>query len=64
MKLRVQIDSQTYEVEVGDLNARPVLATIDGFFPPVPSESIVIAVAALYDAAARPAYAAWMQISS
>ncbi len=30
MKLRVQIDSQTYEVEVGDLNTRPILATIDG----------------------------------
>ena len=30
MILRVQIDSQTYEVEVGDLNTRPILATIDG----------------------------------
>src|SRR5512138_1911374 len=30
MKLRVKIDDQTYEVEVGDLNARPVLATVDG----------------------------------
>ena len=30
MKMRVQIDSQTYEVEVGDLNTRPILATIDG----------------------------------
>lgn len=30
MKLRVKIDDQTYEVEVGDLNARPILATVDG----------------------------------
>ncbi len=30
MKLRVKIEDQTYDVEVGDLNARPVLATIDG----------------------------------
>lgn len=30
MKLHVKIDEQTFEVEVGDLNARPVLATIDG----------------------------------
>lgn len=30
MKLRVKIDDQTFEVEVGDLNARPILASIDG----------------------------------
>lgn len=30
MKLRVKVDDQTFEVEVGDLSARPVLATIDG----------------------------------
>ena len=30
MKLRVKIDVQTFEVEVGDLSARPVLATVDG----------------------------------
>jgi glutaconyl-CoA/methylmalonyl-CoA decarboxylase subunit gamma len=30
MKLLVKIDDQSYEVEVGDLNVRPVLATIDG----------------------------------
>jgi biotin carboxyl carrier protein len=30
MKLRVKIDDQTYDVEVGDLNDRPVLATVDG----------------------------------
>jgi biotin carboxyl carrier protein len=30
MKLRVKIDDQTFEVEVGDLNARPILATLEG----------------------------------
>jgi len=30
MKLRVTIDDQSFEVEVGDLNARPILATVDG----------------------------------
>ena len=30
MKLRVKIDDQTFEVEVGDLSSRPVLATMDG----------------------------------
>jgi glutaconyl-CoA/methylmalonyl-CoA decarboxylase subunit gamma len=30
MKLRVKIEDQTYEVEVGDLSARPILASVDG----------------------------------
>jgi glutaconyl-CoA/methylmalonyl-CoA decarboxylase subunit gamma len=30
MKLRVKIQNRTYEVEVGDLLARPIKATIDG----------------------------------
>jgi glutaconyl-CoA/methylmalonyl-CoA decarboxylase subunit gamma len=30
MKLRVKIQNRTYEVEVGDLHARPIKATIDG----------------------------------
>lgn len=30
MKVRVTIDAQSFEVEVGDLNARPVPATVDG----------------------------------
>ena len=30
MKLRVTIDGQSFEVEVGDLNARPILAVVDG----------------------------------
>ncbi len=30
MKLRVKIEDQTFEVEVGDLKARPILATFEG----------------------------------
>jgi len=30
MKLRVKIDDQIFDVEVGDLKNRPILATIDG----------------------------------
>jgi glutaconyl-CoA/methylmalonyl-CoA decarboxylase subunit gamma len=30
MKLHVTVDAQTFEVEVGDLNTRPILAIIDG----------------------------------
>ena len=30
MKMRIQIENDTFEVEVGDLNTRPILATVDG----------------------------------
>ncbi|MDD1749240.1 MAG: biotin/lipoyl-binding protein [Methanothrix sp.] len=30
MKISVKIDDQTFEVEVGDLSARPILATLEG----------------------------------
>jgi len=30
MKLRVTIDAQSYKVEVGDLNARPIPVVVDG----------------------------------
>ncbi len=30
MKIRVKIDEKTYDVEVGDLNGRPILATLEG----------------------------------
>lgn len=30
MKLRVQIENESYEVEVGDLTQRPILAVVDG----------------------------------
>jgi biotin carboxyl carrier protein len=30
MKMRVEIDGQVYEVDIEDLNARPVIAMVDG----------------------------------
>jgi biotin carboxyl carrier protein len=30
MKMRVKIEGQSFEVEVGDLNDRPVIVTVDG----------------------------------
>ncbi|MCB2210221.1 biotin/lipoyl-binding protein [bacterium] len=30
MKMRVEIDGQVYEVDIEDLNARPVIAKVDG----------------------------------
>jgi glutaconyl-CoA/methylmalonyl-CoA decarboxylase subunit gamma len=30
MKLRIKVDLQTFEVEVGDINARPILVNVDG----------------------------------
>jgi biotin carboxyl carrier protein len=30
MKINVKIQNQIFEVEVGDINARPIMATIDG----------------------------------
>jgi biotin carboxyl carrier protein len=30
MKMKVKINNQTFEVTLGDLNARPIVATVDG----------------------------------
>jgi biotin carboxyl carrier protein len=57
MKLRVKIDDQTYEVEVGDLNARPILASVDGEALEVWPEEIQAApvvAAAVQPAASAP----------
>jgi glutaconyl-CoA/methylmalonyl-CoA decarboxylase subunit gamma len=53
MKLRVKIQNRTYEVEVGDLLARPIQATIDGqVFEVWPEEAASQAVEApAYDTA-------------
>ncbi len=46
MKIRVQINDQTYEVEVGDLQARPITAVVDGeAFEVWPAESALSAAA-------------------
>ncbi len=40
MKLNVKINDQTFEVEIADLNARPILATVDGeIFEVYPEEA-------------------------
>ncbi len=42
MKIRVQINDQSYEVEVGDLQARPIKAVVDGeTFDVWPAESVL-----------------------
>jgi len=47
MKLKIKLNDETYEVEVGDLNARPILATIDGeTFEVYPEEAEVQATEA------------------
>ena len=53
MKIKVTIADQTFEVEVGDLQARPILATIDGETFEVSPETA--AAAAAPAASARPA---------
>ncbi len=46
MKIRVQINDQTYEVEVGDLQARPITAVVEGeTFEVWPAESALPAAA-------------------
>jgi biotin carboxyl carrier protein len=43
MKLRVTVDAQTYEVEVGDIHARPVVVMVDGeAFEVWPEETAVL----------------------
>lgn len=55
MKLRVTIDGQSFEVEVGDLNARPILATVDGeTFEVYPEQEETVAAAPARPAAAAP----------
>ncbi len=55
MKIRVQINDQTYEVEVGDLQVRPIKAVIDGeTFEVWPAESALPAPVAAPVAVAAP----------
>ncbi len=55
MKIRVQINDQTYEVEVGDLQARPIKAVVDGeTFEVWPAESALPAAPAAAPAAVAP----------
>ena len=44
MKINVKIENQTYEVNIGDLNTRPIIATIDGQnFEVYPEEQVRVA---------------------
>jgi len=58
MKIKVTIADQTFEVEVGDLQARPIMATIDGETFAVTPESAAASPMAAPAASARPAPAA------
>ena len=54
MKLRVQIENESYEVEVEDIKARPIVAKVDGeSFEVFPEE--VQAAAAVQSAPSAPA---------
>jgi biotin carboxyl carrier protein len=47
MKMRVQVDGQVYEVEIGDLNSRPIQAVVGSeLFVVWPEEALEPAVAA------------------
>ncbi len=59
MKIQVKIADQTFEVEVGNTNARPVIAEIDGQKYEVwPEEQAEVEVAAAPEAASTPRAAA------
>ncbi len=56
MKLRVQIENETYEVEVGDLTQRPILAVVDGeTFEVYPEETQAVVSAAPAAPVQKPA---------
>lgn len=61
MKLTVKIDDQTFEVEIADLNARPILATVEGqTFEVYPDEAAqpAASVAAVAPVVSAPVQAA------
>jgi glutaconyl-CoA/methylmalonyl-CoA decarboxylase subunit gamma len=61
MKITVKVDNQTYEVEVGDIHDRPVVAVIEGEAFEVWPEEVIISHPSTHthalplQAAARPA---------
>ncbi len=56
MKLRVRVEDQFFTVEVGDLHARPVLATVDGeTFEVWPEAEVAVQPVAAAPAPARSA---------
>ena len=69
MKIQVQVDGQQYEVEIGDLNSRPIQAVVDGevfaVWPEETADNTVSGPApAQAGALARPAAAAALPADS
>lgn len=55
MKIQVKVGEQSYEVEVGDTNARPIKAEIDGqTFEVWPEENQIVEVISSQEAAPAP----------
>jgi len=54
MKLQVKIENQTFEVEIGDLNSRPILALVDGESFEIWPEAAVQAAPAAAAATPKP----------
>lgn len=61
MKIRVTVDERTFEVEIVDLNARPIVAMVDGqrfeVSPEVAAAALMPAARPASDSAPRPAKA-------
>lgn len=60
MKVRVQVDGEIYEVEIGDLNSRPIQAVVAGELFTVWPEDVAGVVTTAPPAATEPAGAAGM----
>jgi biotin carboxyl carrier protein len=60
MKVRVQVDGEVYEVEIGDLNSRPIQAVVAGELFAVWPEDVAGVVTTASPAAAEPVGAASM----
>ena len=55
MKYRVRVEDRTFEVEVGDIQARPIVATVEDQRFEVWPETATVAAAPIRGAAATPA---------
>lgn len=56
MKVKIKLDDQSFDVEIDNLNARPILATVDGHtFEVWPEDGAAVAAPSAPPAAPRPA---------
>jgi uncharacterized protein YabE (DUF348 family) len=63
MKIQVKVGEQSFEVEVGDTNARPIKAEIDGqTFEVWTEENQVVEVIPSQEAAPAPKAAWWIRL--